>query len=631
MQSSGTEQTRWARSVAVAALLAFAPAAHSATFHFSATGNDATGNGSIDRPWRSIDKLNTLSLRPGDSALFKAGDTFNGKIWLDSNDAGTNSQGRLVAPVKIGSYGATGSVTRATVVAPRNNEGFVAYNAGGIELSDLEFVSGGFDANARTNGVNFLSDRSRSASLSKFDHVRVNNVSSRGFGLSGLQVWAHTSVGFNDVQVTSSEFSGNGYTGIYVGATQYQQKYHTNVVVDGVVSHNNPGFNDPSLPYTGHGVILANLDGGVIQNSAAYDNGKVYGNGNIGLWTYQSNGVTIQNNVSYGNRSPGGYDGGGFDIDGGATNTVVQYNHSYDNDGAGMLLAEYQTVNPMGNNIFRYNLSVNDGRDGYGGITVYGVGSNGLAEDTIFHNNTVVVDKSVVPGSKGAVWFYNGNHDDLEFFNNAFVALNGAPLIAGQTSTSKSKFVDNAYWTDGGPIILQDVTRTSVQSWSQSTGQERMDGQFTGVTSDPLFADSEGYRLLPGSPLVDQGRAALAATWFGGLGIRDITGAPLYQGVGPDIGARELLVGDFNSDGAVDSQDFATWKASFGSVGLGLAADGNADGRVDAADFTLWRDQHQFFAATYGTTEAAAAVPEPASAALALLGLALLVGVRRAA
>jgi hypothetical protein len=122
-------------------------------YYFSSLGNDATGNGSLASPWQSIGKFNTLSLRPGDSALFRAGDTFTGKMWLDANDAGTNGIGSLVAPVTIGSFGAVGATTRAKIVSPYNNEGFVAYNAG-IDLNDLEFVSGGF-SNVRTNGVHF--------------------------------------------------------------------------------------------------------------------------------------------------------------------------------------------------------------------------------------------------------------------------------------------------------------------------------------------------------------------------------------------------------------------------------------------------------------------------------------------
>ena len=319
-----------------------------ATYHFSSVGNDLLGNGSVAKPWKTIDKFNQLNLDPGDSALFRAGDTFSGRMWLDETDAGTSATGRLIAPVSIGSYGAAGSATRATILSPHSREGFVAYNAGGVELRDLEFVSGGFAASGRTNGVQFLSDKTRSPSLVQLEHVRVSNVVSRGFGLSGLQVWAGNTLGFANVQVADSEFYGNGYAGVYVGATQWQNKFHSSVVVERIKTHHNPGYVG-ELPYTGHGVVMANVDGGVIQDSTAYDNGHANGHANMAVMTHHSNAVTIQRNLAFGNRAPGGWDGGAFDLDGGVTNSIIQYNQSYDNDGAGLLLGQFDGASSMSN------------------------------------------------------------------------------------------------------------------------------------------------------------------------------------------------------------------------------------------------------------------------------------------
>lgn len=615
---AGTLQT-----LAAVAVFALANTANSASYYFSSLGNDATGNGSLASPWQSIGKFNTLSLQPGDSALFRAGDTFTGKMWLDANDAGTNVLGQLVAPITIGTYGAAGATTRAKIISPYNEEGFVAYNAGGIDLNDLEFVSGGFSNAGRTNGVHFLTDRTASGIFSKLQHIRVNNVISRGYGLSGLQIWGHESVGYSDVKVSGSEFSDNGYAGVYIGATQSTYKIHSNVVVDGVSAHDNPGFVG-SLPITGHGVILANTNGGAIQNSVAYDNGKVNGNANVAIWTYQSNAITIQHNLAYGNRSPGGHDGGAFDIDGGVTASVIQYNRSYDNDGAGLLLAEYQSTNAMSRNVFRYNLSVNDGCDGYGGITVTGADAASIAKYAVFHNNTVVVDKNVVPNSKGAVYFMNSNLYDVDFINNVFVALNGAALISGDTIPVRSTFTRNSYWTDGGPIILEDAVYATVKAWAQANAQERINLQFVGVTSDPQFADRETFRLASSSPLIDAAKlpsGTIWPTWLKSLGPHDLVGAPVPFGNGPDIGAREFFPADFNGDGAVDGLDLASWAIAFsggsgGGVGepqVGALPDFDGDGDSDGADFLSWQ---RYLGVGSSGAGAAALVPEPTAALL---------------
>jgi Right handed beta helix region len=562
-----------------------------ADYYFSSAGSDASGDGSIAKPWHSVAKFNQLTLHPGDSALFRAGDVFSGKMYLDAADSGTNASGQFIAPVKIGSYGATGTATRAKIVSPVNTEGFVAYNDGGIELSDLEFASGGVTGGQRTNGVQFISDKAASASLPAYQHIRVNNVVSHGFGMNGLQVWAHVGVGFSDVKVTNSEFYDNGYSGVYVGGTQWHGKYHSNVTIDHVVSHDNPGFSSKELPYTGNGIILAQTNGGLLQNSVGYGNGKLHGNSNGAIWIYGSDSIVVQHNLAYGNRSPDGYDGGAYDVDGGTTNSVFQYNRSYDNDGAGMLLAEYNGADPMSNNVYRYNLSVNDGKGAYGGITIWGNDSTRLAQSAVFHNNTVVVDRNFSSTVKGAVWFLGGNHKNVELINNTFVALNGAPLIAGDTSTSQSSIIGNSYWTAGGKIILEDQTYSSVAAWSNTSLQERVGGQFTGITSDPKFADSVLYRPQASSPLIDKGRlpgTAAWPAWITSLGQQDLAGAQVYSGAAPDVGAWEALpAGDFNGDGVVDVSDYTIWRDTNGST-VDLRADGNLNGVVDQPDFQMW-------------------------------------------
>ena len=57
------------------------------------------------------------------------------------------------------------------------------------------------------------------------------------------------------------------------------------------------------------------------------------GNGPVGIWTHDADRVTIQHCIAHHNRSTA-LDGGGFDFDGGVTNSVLQYNYSHDNFGS---------------------------------------------------------------------------------------------------------------------------------------------------------------------------------------------------------------------------------------------------------------------------------------------------------
>jgi serralysin len=84
------------------------------------------------------------------------------------------------------------------------------------------------------------------------------------------------------------------------------------------------------------------------------------------------------------------------------------------------------------------------------------------------------------------------------------------------------------------------------------------------------------------------------------------------------------IAGDFNSDGAVDGNDFLVWQRSYGTSGAGLAADGNGDGTVNALDLAIWK-------AHFGQAgvSLAVAIPEPRFEVLLSFLLATAIGSRR--
>jgi hypothetical protein len=77
--------------------------------------------------------------------------------------------------------------------------------------------------------------------------------------------------------------------------------------------------------------------------------------------------------------------------------------------------------------------------------------------------------------------------------------------------------------------------------------------------------------------------------------------------------------GDFNGNGVVDGPDLPLWKAGFGTTGNATHMQGDADGDDDSdgADFLFWQQRLGSVLAVPAT----AAVPEPAAAGLAIVGL----------
>jgi hypothetical protein len=119
-----------------------------------------------------------------------------------------------------------------------------------------------------------------------------------------------------------------------------------------VRAFDNSGDPNDVVKNSGSGIVLGSVNNATIERSLAYNNGWLCTapEGPVGIWTYDSNNVTIQFNESHHNRTGGPADGGGFDLDQNTSNSRLQYNYSHDNEGAGFLLYTGQANQAHGAN-----------------------------------------------------------------------------------------------------------------------------------------------------------------------------------------------------------------------------------------------------------------------------------------
>ncbi|HUU54160.1 MAG TPA: right-handed parallel beta-helix repeat-containing protein, partial [Armatimonadota bacterium] len=306
-----------------------------ADYHVSPAGCD-TDPGAAAHPWKTIAKVNTVDFEPGDRLLFEGGKTFAGPIKLEAQDSG--SEGNRI---EIGSYGEG----RATIDGG-NGSALIARGCSHLAVRNLNFVGSGRKAGNTKSGV-FLVDG---------DDVVVDQIEVSGFRSSGLLLG-----GLRQARATHVYAHDNGADGIAVGSGERPEgRWSENVTLGYCIAENNPG--DPSnlTNHSGNGIVVGHVTGCVIEYCEAMNNGwdmPRTGNGPVGIWAWNADRVLVQFCVAHDNKSPGD-DGGGFDLDGAVTNSIMQYNYSYNNEGPGYFLCQYPTAPEWKNNIVRYNISV---------------------------------------------------------------------------------------------------------------------------------------------------------------------------------------------------------------------------------------------------------------------------------
>lgn len=477
------------------------------TYYIRPSGNDSNDGLSINTAWQTINAINNFDFTRGDAILFEGGQTFSGNIYLDPSDC---PQGLPADPIFISSFGSGRAMIQAG-----SGFGIFIYNCDYVEISNLEII-GADRFNNIESGIFFYTDLPGDV---KLKHIYLEQVEVSGFRKAGIEIgaWNHLT-GYQDVRITHSTLHHNGGAGIVTWG------FFENALVghphrDFYVAHNtvydNPGDPTVTNQHTGNGIVLGNVDGAVIEYNEAFNNGADNGHtggGPVGIWAWDCNNVTIQFNESHHNQTKT-LDGGGFDLDGGCTNSVMQYNYAHDNAGAGYLMAEFAGARPMCDNIIRYNLSLKDGRQGdYGAITLWR--QEGIFDGLQVYNNTIYMTGSAA-GQPKAFRVMSDHIAGVELYNNIFVTTHGVPVVSleGGNNQANFTFAGNTYYSSGDTFVINNAGTIyhSLDMWRAETGQETLNGQPVGLNVSPQFVDpmarldAAAYWLRPDSPLINSG------------------------------------------------------------------------------------------------------------------------------
>jgi hypothetical protein len=502
-------------------------------YHVDPLGNDANTGIAANAPLKTIAAA-LGKVGPGDEIYLKGGATF-----IESIAPPQGLQGAPGKPIRISSD----PVNRATVFAQLGKSGITLYNTSHWRIENLIVVGPGAGmVQKNKDGVSIGTD------LGKYKDVQVHNVEASGF-YRGVVLWSYPGdKGYDGVVLEGVVAHDNKDAGI--SAYAEVAGGHSKVTVRRSTAYGNLG--DPTVTRpSGDGIVLGGVKDGLIEHCLAYNNGGSGTNsaGPVGIWTYDSTRVTIQFCESHSNHAQK-QDGDGFDLDVGVTDSVMQYNYSHDNDGAGFILCQTGN-NAWNNNVVRYNVSIDDARkEKMGSITWCSFGGGAGMQTSFVYGNTVTngygpaLNPAMETGSNGHV-----------VFNNVFVTSNGKPLVwvwGSGTSAGLMSFAGNRYFTSGGAPNFEGSA--SLEAWRTAKGQEKLDGKLVGSYGDPKLVSFKPacvgmggkavprvapLRLASDSPLIDAGVDPYK--FVKDPGAHDFWGASLPQGAAFDIGAEEKL------------------------------------------------------------------------------------------
>jgi hypothetical protein len=435
-----------------------------AAFYMNSSG-DENGDGTKARPWKTINQLNNHLLKAGDTVYFEGGQTFSGNVSIDISEQGEDGK-----PLVFTSTG------KGKAIIDGGNSSAITINRSSfIEILNLSCIG-----NGRKNG-----NTSSGVVISNSNSVNVDSVSITGFQKAGLLVFSSSAVNVKRVHAFD-----NGFAGISISGEKSKDDCK-NIIVSNCLAENNPGDPTNLTNHSGNGIIAGLCKNVTIEYCVATNNGwdmPRKGNGPVGIWTYESDSVIIQHCVAYRNKtSSGASDGGGFDLDGGVTNTVIQYCLSYENEGSGYGLFQYAGASKWSNNVIRYNISENDGAvtANCGGILVWNSsGDPGQLKDCYIYNNTIYNAKA-----PAIVYSTESENQGFRYYNNVFVGKD--EIVSGKEKSCI--YLGNNWFSISRGFSIDG--KFEFKQWIRNPDKEKYDNQQVGYNSDPKF-------VLPGAAAV---------------------------------------------------------------------------------------------------------------------------------
>src|SRR5690349_7288486 len=178
------------RAAAVAAMEPLEGRRLLSTYYVSSSGSDSAAGTSTGTAWKSINRVNSATLKAGDKVLFAGGQSFSGSLYVPSKEGGSST-----SPVTFSTYG-SGKAT----INSGTKAGLDVAQTAGISVSNLNFRG---STSGSTPGIYIHIDWANTDKSG----VTVNNVDVSGYGREGMRILIGSgSSSISNVKITNSSF-----------------------------------------------------------------------------------------------------------------------------------------------------------------------------------------------------------------------------------------------------------------------------------------------------------------------------------------------------------------------------------------------------------------------------------------
>jgi hypothetical protein len=438
-------------------------------------GSDANSGLAPEMAWASLSRINSITCRPGDRILFRAGCEWEGRLV----PKGSGTPG---LPVIIDRYG-EGDLP---VIHGRGKweSTVLLENIEYWEVRNLEITNKGTGRKAGRRGLVVRAldmGDCRGIHLKNLVIRDVNGVLEKKQG-GGSAILIHNGgervpTRFIDLRIEDCHFYRCERNGVNFRGNTNRNAWHPNLQV---VIRNNLLEQIP-----GDGIVPIGCDGALIEHNVMRDCPDIlpFGDAAAGIWPWSSDNTLIQFNEVSGHNAK--WDGQGFDADWNCIGTVIQYNYSHDNAGGFLLVCNqghnYGTERNAGtrDTIIRYNLSINDGireyptkREGWFSPSIH---ISGPCENTYIHNNVIIIPEKRKPGiDSSVVYFHNWGGlwpVNTRFEDNLFISPSSRGFHSG--GDKETVYSGNGHFgnfkrlPDDDEAIFDPSAAPSAESWGK--------------------------------------------------------------------------------------------------------------------------------------------------------------------